>query len=740
VTGNEPSLDAPLAASKSVISSASAAPSAASAAPVPVRVPPSWTAAVRAGDWAAARQALEGLPAPQRDEPLTRYIRARAALEIGDAGSALSLLADLEQPLPTLKPEIERTRAHAALALGRYAEAHGYFAGRSEPRDRLKLALILQETNQREEARRVLDALLGKRPKQPTTLEAEIRAARARYFEKLERPAQAALEQRWLAIEAPTSPFSARAAEELARLAPQLALSRDARLERARAFADAGDPTRTEEEIAAASALPGAPLDELAVLRLRGMARYVARRELREGAEALARAAALSGASQDAFLAARALGRLGALKEAVGRYDALIAKLRSARNPGPWLERARFEAARLEYVLGNWGAALERYDEYLARHPRGTRRGSADYERSVAALAAGQGERAEKAFARLLKDAEPSQYTRARLRNLRALALLGQGNTDGARREWRAVLEEYPLTLAAHFARARLDSLGEAPSPSAPLPWGSEAPARDPGWPERARLFHAVGLDDDAERELVGEEARVRAHAGTRAIEALCGWYAPLGVARRRFAFGRPLEPALRPPSEVNRWAWSCAYPEPYPELVRAEELKNGLPALLLYAVMRQESAFRPDARSPADALGLLQLLPSTAARVAAELGLRPEDLTRDAISTLSLPQRNVPLGARYLARLLARFNQHLLLSLAAYNAGPQAVSSWLEGGERLPLDLFLARIPFEETREYVERVGTNLIRYRARHPEFGELALPGLELPLGLRAAPDDY
>jgi soluble lytic murein transglycosylase len=83
-------------------------------------------------------------------------------------------------------------------------------------------------------------------------------------------------------------------------------------------------------------------------------------------------------------------------------------------------------------------------------------------------------------------------------------------------------------------------------------------------------------------------------------------------------------------------------------------------------------------------------------------------------------------------------FQGNLPLALAAYNAGPAAVSRWLESGESLPLDIFVARIPYAETRGYVHHVLTNLQRYAylAGDP------LPELELEIkkGMRAPPDAY
>ncbi|WEN15276.1 transglycosylase SLT domain-containing protein [Rhodanobacter sp. AS-Z3] len=118
------------------------------------------------------------------------------------------------------------------------------------------------------------------------------------------------------------------------------------------------------------------------------------------------------------------------------------------------------------------------------------------------------------------------------------------------------------------------------------------------------------------------------------------------------------------------------------------------------YGILRAESAWMSDARSGADARGLMQLLPGTAALVAKRNGL-------DWAGGDSLydPATNIALGTRYLAQMAARFNGSPWLASAAYNAGPNKVDQWLAARGTLPTDLFVASIPYKETREYVARV-----------------------------------
>lgn len=125
-----------------------------------------------------------------------------------------------------------------------------------------------------------------------------------------------------------------------------------------------------------------------------------------------------------------------------------------------------------------------------------------------------------------------------------------------------------------------------------------------------------------------------------------------------------------------------------------------GIDPAWAYGILRAESAWMSDARSGADARGLMQLLPGTAALVAKRNGL-----PWSGGESLYDPVVNVALGTRYLAQMAARFNGAPWLASAAYNAGPARVDQWLAARGSLAPDLFVASIPFKETREYVARV-----------------------------------
>ncbi len=151
-----------------------------------------------------------------------------------------------------------------------------------------------------------------------------------------------------------------------------------------------------------------------------------------------------------------------------------------------------------------------------------------------------------------------------------------------------------------------------------------------------------------------------------------------------------------------------------YP-IISLPEVSGGTEHPLLLAITRQESAFEVGVVSRAGARGLMQLMPTTANQVAKSLQLpfSPDRLTTDGLF-------NVTLGQAYLDGLLSRFNGSYVLAIAAYNAGPARVRQWLQDyGDPRQTDIdvvdWIEQIPFNETRNYVQRVLEGLQVYRLR-------------------------
>ncbi len=142
---------------------------------------------------------------------------------------------------------------------------------------------------------------------------------------------------------------------------------------------------------------------------------------------------------------------------------------------------------------------------------------------------------------------------------------------------------------------------------------------------------------------------------------------------------------------------YSLRFPLAERARVLRDARKAGIDPAWAFAIIRTESAWISNARSGADARGLMQLLPGTAAQLA-----RRDDLPWDGAASLDDPSVNIALGTRYLRHLADRFGAQWLAS-AAYNAGPAALRLWLDQRATLAPDVFVATIPYPETRGYVE-------------------------------------
>ena len=192
-------------------------------------------------------------------------------------------------------------------------------------------------------------------------------------------------------------------------------------------------------------------------------------------------------------------------------------------------------------------------------------------------------------------------------------------------------------------------------------------------------------------------------------------------------AAGKLAGEIFRGPS-FHREAMEILYPRPFRAEVESAAKRFNVDERLIWAVMRQESAFDMNATSWVGAAGLMQLMPSTARGEAKALELKKYSLYS--------PGTNILLGASHLARLLQSFGAEEQ-AVAAYNAGGGAARRWLGGRGQIPLDEWIEAVRYEETNTYVQRVMANLHVYRALYPR--ERAGEGKRAPLVSGDLPED-
>lgn len=325
----------------------------------------------------------------------------------------------------------------------------------------------------------------------------------------------------------------------------------------------------------------------------------------------------------------------------------------------------------------------------------------------------------------------PSQKDDGEWRYFRAMVLSRLGRQVEAKALYQSVAQE--ATYFGFLAADRVDAAyAICPANMAMDERREAALLADPGL-DRAFELYAVGLQKQARREwtaaLSGRDAETQRLAADLAFRK--GWY-------DRAVFGLSSGEALR--------LYEQRFPLARQDGVVEQASQAGIEAPWAYAIIRAESAWMSDARSGADARGLMQLLPSTAALVAQRNGL-----SWAGGESLYEATTNIVLGTRYLAQMAARYNGAPWLASAAYNAGPNKVDQWVEARGTLPPDLFVASIPYKETREYVARVmafaviydwrlNGNALSMASRMTPFGSTyALPAsgaVRKPVGCPAA----
>jgi soluble lytic murein transglycosylase len=176
------------------------------------------------------------------------------------------------------------------------------------------------------------------------------------------------------------------------------------------------------------------------------------------------------------------------------------------------------------------------------------------------------------------------------------------------------------------------------------------------------------------------------------------------------------------------REAWDLAWPRPFRETVEGAAKEFGAEPALIYSIMREESTYRAEVVSPVGARGLMQIMPPTGRDIAHALGVPGFD-----VEWLFEPETSIRFGSYYLRKLMRMFEGRQPLAIAAYNAGPDAVSRWVEQGDSSLTDVFVDSVPYSETRRYLRRV---LRSYRVygllyREPE-PDVASPQPEVESG--------
>jgi soluble lytic murein transglycosylase len=387
----------------------------------------------------------------------------------------------------------------------------------------------------------------------------------------------------------------------------------------------------------------------------------------------------------------------------------------------PLADDALFYAADLLARSGRTEEALAALADLSEKHPGGDFRAEALFRIAWIERRIGKVADALASLARIERDYEgtdPYEHARAVYWRGRLLTQRGDaGDAALAREAWHALAGRYPADYYGLLARARLEEVSPG---SAPL-W-LRAPAADaadgfryqPGSLAQDRHFRAgllllrMGLERAAAEELAAVDRK--ALAGSEALLLVAELLDRAGDQKTAHNLIRSLgRSALRQrPEGTALRIWRVAYPAAFRSEVERWATPAGVPPDLLLALMREESGLDPNVISAAGAVGLTQLMPSTAQDVAKKLRMG-----RVQQADLMKPPISIRIGAAYFGGLLQRYDGSEALALAAYNVGEGPVRSWLRSRGSLPLDAFVEEIPVQETRGYVKRVLRSYAAYR---------------------------
>lgn len=425
-----------------------------------------------------------------------------------------------------------------------------------------------------------------------------------------------------------------------------------------------------------------------------------------------------------ADIAAERLFNLAEIARSTNDDDAflrMVEQLREAYPTSSWLEQALFSAGNIFLLRRDYDRAIDAFRELQQRFPGAGRASYAHWKAAWLSLRLGRNVEARKGFEDQIalyptsSEVPAALYWRARL---------AQEDNDPAmaRAYFQKLSQRYRNYYYGELARqqlaqqvAKLTPVSDSPHyalldrvppinaddkiTADPLPTDNlrvqkaELLANGALLDLAVRELHAAA-DEEKGNWLAAEIARLYQDAGRydAAIETL------KHAAPNYFAVDLPSLP---------RSYWEGLFPKPYWVDLKKFSSENALDPYLIASLIRQESAFNPNAVSRANAVGLMQLLPKVGRGVA-----KQEKLKRFNTQQLFLPNVNMQLGTRYFRSMVDKFGA-FEYALAAYNAGADRVQDWLGQGKYRDPQEFVESIPFTETREYVQNILRNAGVYR---------------------------
>ena len=649
-------------------------------------------------------------------DPRAAFVGAYGSFQRGDYERALPVFTELTARYPAVADYALYFAGISAMRLGRNAPAEEYLSRLLRdypqsvhvPRSQLALGRLFADGGRVEPARNWLQQALSA-PDAATALQARLTLAEVDASSGDVAAAYAEfMTVRRQGIGSAAGRTAKQRIQTLRTQQPELVPTGADRLDEARLLVAEHDYAAAEGLAADVLSNP-AGVDVAEVMRVRADAVYgegridAALDALRELADQYPQSAAAPGAL---FRLASVLWNRDQDAAALPVFTEFCRRFPAA----PQAAEALYAVGRIHQQAGRDGLASDAFDQLARRYPQSALAVEARWRIGWMRYLDGDWSQAAESFSQLAARTQGRDHNAAAYWSARALERMGR--SAAARATYASLVDMeapdyYSLWASQRLASPSLRTLSPIATATEPIAASEPivveaAPPTDTFHIPRAAELRAAGLYDLARGELSAAEREHRDDPLTlryvvRAYPDVDGFAAAVRLVRRLdSAHGLSA-------SERDR----VLYPLAFWAAVQREAAAQAIDPLLVLAVMRQESLFDPEARSSANARGLMQLLPATAHRVARADPAVSED------DNLTRPERNIQLGVRYLRSLLDLFQGDTLKALAAYNGGENAVEKWERQFASLAADEFVECITFRETRDYVKRVIGNYERYR---------------------------
>jgi len=419
-------------------------------------------------------------------------------------------------------------------------------------------------------------------------------------------------------------------------------------------------------------------------------------------------------------LNAQRIFNLGEIARSTNDDDSFLRMVDQLRQLAPtssWLEQALFSAGNIYLLRRDYDRAIDSFRELQQRFPNGGRSSYAHWKASWLSLRQGRVVEAKTGFDEHIAlypsspEVPAALYWRARL---------AEEDNDAAlaRAFYLKLSQRYRNYYYGDLARQRLIKvksddppvhyalLDRVPPINVSDKIASDEVPSDNLRVQKAELLANGGLLDFAVREL---RAAAEQEKGNWLPTEIARLYEDAGrydAAIETLKHAAPNYFALDLPS-LPRPYWEGLFPKPFWGDLKKYSSSNALDPYLVASLIRQESAFNPNAVSRANAVGLMQLLPKVGKSVA-----KQEKLKKFNPQQLFTPSVNMQLGTRYFRIMVDKFDS-FEYALAAYNAGSDRVQDWMGQGKYRDPQEFVESIPFTETREYVQNIMRNANVYR---------------------------